>query len=138
MRVKSTQNISGTQKSKKTSRKSSSQFSLPDTAQAASTSASSGAGLVAGIDALLALQAVDLVDPREQRKQAISHAEDVLDILEKLKVSLLSGRISREQMTILLRLLERRPAYDQDPQLNDLLDHIDMRAKIELAKHNMI
>lgn len=134
MRVKSTQNISGTSQSKKSARKSSGQFSLPEENTTSSSSATLQAGPVAGIDALLALQEVDNIDVNARRKQAITHGDDILDVLEKLKVALLSGNISQSQLISLKKLIEQRPDYNEDPNLKDLLDHIDLRARVELAK----
>lgn len=137
MHVKSTQNLSSGQQAKKTSRKSSSTFSLPDGEAASETSQTLSTPSVYSMDALIALQTVDNIDPREHRRQAISHGQDVLDDLEKMKVALLSGRVSNAQLRTLQKRITERPDYFEDPGLKDLLDHIDLRARVELAKRNI-
>ena len=138
MRVNSTQNTSTGQNSKKVSQKSSSTFSLAGTEKKSSRAASTSTNAVSNIDALLALQNVDDIDVREKRRRAIKHGEDILSSLENLKISLLSGQISQKQLMSLKQLLQKRPEFYEDSQLKDILDHIDMRAQIELAKRKII
>lgn len=94
-----------------------------------------GAGATAGlgsIDALLALQAED--DATAGRRQARARAEEILDRLEDLRRGLLDGAVPRRRLEELVQLSRsRRPAID-DPRLVELLDEIDLRAQVELAK----
>lgn len=96
----------------------------------------SGAASVAPVDALIALQEVP--DATESRRQAIARAETMLDILDDVKVALLEGRLPRERLSQLLRLVEQRrdsQASFQDPRLQHVLDEIELRARVELAKY---
>ncbi len=84
-----------------------------------------------GIDALLALQAVD--DPLFARKKALRRGTNLLDTLDDIKADLLAGRVSEGRLNALMALVSsaRERAL---PELDGLLDDIELRAKVELAK----
>src|ERR1700733_10313614 len=71
-------------------RTSSGGFSLPDTASATDTRATLAPKASAGIDALLALQGIE-EDPVERRKRSVQRGKRALDVLDDLKMGLLSG-----------------------------------------------
>lgn len=113
-------------------------FSVPQAqagAPAASASATGGVSGVAGVSALMALQGVE--DVMERRRRAIRRGGGLLDRLEELKLALLSGEAGEGALDRLSRTLrEDRPA-DEDPALTGLLDQIDLRAAVELAKADL-
>ena len=83
------------------------------------------------LGALLSLQAIN--DPTQERRQALSQGHSILDELEDLKIELLSGRIPEEMLqSISSRLSERHRTGEQE--LDELLDEIEVRARVELAK----
>ena len=86
---------------------------------------------VHGIDALIALQGVD--DALTGRRKAIRHGHDLLDQLEGLRLDLLSGQVSAERLHAMLTMVESRPESN-DPQIGALIDEIELRARVELAK----
>ncbi|KKB10383.1 flagellar assembly protein FliX [Devosia chinhatensis] len=85
----------------------------------------------AGLDAILALQAVG--DFRESRRRAVKRGSQLLDLLEDLKADLLVGGIGAGQLDALAGqiagLRER-----VDPALDALVDEIELRVLVELAK----
>jgi Class II flagellar assembly regulator len=84
-----------------------------------------------GIDALLALQAVD--DPLLARKKAIRRGRSLLDTLESMKADLLTGQVSEGRLNHLMAVVTS--ARDRNlPGLDALLDDIELRARVELAK----
>jgi len=84
-----------------------------------------------GIDALLALQAAD--DPLFAKKKAIRRGNALLDTLESIKTDLLIGQVSEGRLNQLMVLISR--ARDRNvPGLDGLLDDIELRARVELAK----
>lgn len=87
------------------------------------------------IDALLALQSVD--DALTGRRKAVKRGNDVLDTLEDLKLDLLAGTIAPAKLRRLLILVEDSGRTGED-DLDALLDDIELRAKVELAKRKMI
>ena len=73
-----------------TRRTSSSGFSLPDATSAQEEVRSTAAPkAAASLDALLALQGVE--DPTERRKRSVARGKGALDVLDALKLGLLSG-----------------------------------------------
>ena len=78
---------------------------------------------------LLAAQEVG-ADETERRR---GHA--VLDHLEELRLGLLAGGLSRRSLERLGALVAAERARTVDPRLAQVLDEIDLRAKVELAKH---
>lgn len=80
---------------------------------------------------LLALQGVD--DPMQRRARHIRRGHDSLDALERLKLGLLEGGAPGEVSGTLQRLLREREDAG-DGALNDVMDQIDVRVAVELAK----
>ncbi len=100
------------------------------TSSSAASGTSAGAG-IAGIQALLALQEVD--DPLTGRRKAVARGHDLLDTLENVKADLLAGRISPELLARLMAMLDRREPSG-DAKLEQVIDEIELRARVELAK----
>jgi hypothetical protein len=121
----------GGRNQKKRTDGSGSSFDLGGTGRSESASSAGGAGGIAGIDALLALQEVD--DPLTGRRKATARGHDLLDTLEGMKADLLAGRVSPERLNRLAMMLERR-TDSGNPALEKVIDEIELRAKVELAK----
>ena len=86
------------------------------------------------LDALLALQGVD--DPLQAKKKTIRRGRSLLDTLDAMKADLLAGRISEGHLNQLTALIGQ--ARDRgDPSLDALLDDIELRARVELAKRGI-
>lgn len=85
-----------------------------------------------GIDAILALQAVE--DPLSgPRRRAVKRGASLLDMLDTIKADLLVGQVGPERLDQLVALLAE--ARDQaEPGLAAVLDDIDLRVQVELAK----
>lgn len=87
------------------------------------------------IDALLALQAVE--DPLFAKKKAFRRGQAMLDTLDDIKADLLVGRISEGRLNQLMALLGQ--AREQSLSgLDTLLDDIELRVQVELAKFGRI
>ncbi|CCG06822.1 flagellar assembly protein FliX [Pararhodospirillum photometricum] len=101
--------------------------------EAASVEASSPLG---GVEGLLALQEVDglVLDPEAQRRALTQWGHDILESLEALHLGLLGGTIPREDLETLAALARTERISGDDPALDDLLDQIELRAEVELAK----
>jgi hypothetical protein len=87
---------------------------------------------VGGLDALLALQEVP--DSLARREKGRKHGERLLDMLDELRVNLLEGRLSEASIGRLAGEVERAREETDDPRLNGILDEIELRARVELAK----
>ena len=110
-------------------------FSVPSSGAAApagAATAAAGVSGVPGVSALMALQGVE--DVTERRRRAIRRGSGLLDRLEELKLALLSGEAGEAALERLGRGLHEERPDDADPGLNSLLNQIDLRAAVELAK----
>lgn len=96
--------------------------------RAAHTSAPIAAG---GIDALLALQAVD--DATTGRRKAVKRANLLLDALEDIRGDLLAGQVSEGRLNRAIALLSQAKTQI-DPELEALVADIELRVRVELAK----
>jgi len=101
----------------------------PGPAQTASASATSG---VMGMEALLALQ--DVGGPLERKRRAVRRAGVILDELERLKISVLEGEVTRSDLDRLARAVREARERTDDPKLEDVLEEVELRAAVELAK----
>ncbi len=91
------------------------------------------AGGVSALDALLALQQNgDALD--SPKKAAVLRAKSMLEQLEAVRDGLLSGALSGQRLKQLVGLMDQQREAIDDPELSAVLDEIDMRARIELAK----
>ncbi|WP_119678536.1 flagellar assembly protein FliX [Indioceanicola profundi] len=91
-----------------------------------------GAQSMFGVTPLFALQEVD--DALQGRKKARARAEDILDRLDEIRLGLLSGTIPQERLVELVRIIQARREQVEDPRLQEILDEIDLRAQVEIAK----
>ncbi|MBA4807464.1 flagellar assembly protein FliX [Brevundimonas sp.] len=115
--------------------RSSSGFSLGQTGSAAAPSASSASVATSGVgdvSALMALQGIE--GPLEKRRRAVKRGAGLLDRLDEIKMALLSGDADEAALERLARTLREERPDDGDAGLNALLDQIDLRASVELAK----
>ncbi len=111
----------------------SSRFSLPKFG-AAKTNSAAGVSALTNLDALMTLQEID--DPLERKKRAVKRGHNILDSLSQLKASMLAGKVSSADLHKIVEHLRSRDA-SSDPQLNDILAQIELRAEVELAKLGM-
>lgn len=105
------------------------------TAAPAATTASAATGGVSDVSALMALQGIE--GPLEKRRRAIRRGGGLLDRLDELKLALLTGDADEASLDQLARTLREERGDDGDVDLNALLDQIDLRASVELAKAEM-
>lgn len=95
----------------------------------------SSVGPLAGVDALVALQAID--GDRSGRRRARERASSILDSLDELRLALLEGRLTETQLARLAARVQSERGQTDDPRLNAVLDEIDLRAQVELAKYQL-
>ncbi len=110
----------------------SSRFSLGGTDGPGRASSAQAAAPASAMDGLIALQAAG--DSLERRKKAMRRGRGLLDTLDQLKISILSGRIQPTQLENLKSQLRSQADSVDDPALADVLAHIELRAAVELAK----
>jgi len=116
-----------------TRRTSSTGFSLPeDTTSAAENRTVSAPKAAANIDALLAMQGIE--DPVERRKRSVQRGKGALDVLDDLKLGLLSGNFNASTVSRLRDAAANLKSSSGDPGLDAVLSEIELRVEVELAK----
>lgn len=93
--------------------------------------AATPASAICSIDALLALQEAD--DPIRKRRKAVRRGQSMLDTLDQVKSDLLIGRVSEGRLNQ-LQMLVMQVRESTVPHLDALLDDIELRVQVELAK----
>ena len=103
---------------------------IPD--ESPSTAPVSGSGPMRPVEALIALQEVP--DATGGRSRGIAHGTDLLDRLDEIRLALLGGTIPHDTLIALQRRVGARKRTMADARLAEILDEIDVRAAVELAK----
>jgi len=91
---------------------------------------------VSALDTLLTVQ--EIPDTVAGRRRAVQRGEALLDRLEDVRLALLTGVLPRERLEQLARLAGTSRATITDPRLSAVLDEIDLRVAVELAKLHQI
>ena len=81
---------------------------------------------------LIALQQEDT--PRDKRRRNARHGFRILDALDALRVAYLSGGVTFETVERLVSLQKSIDFEESDPALRPLLNAVELRAAVELAK----
>ncbi len=87
------------------------------------------------LSGMLALQEVSEEEIR--RKKLLKQGDDILDSLEQLRRRLLLGTLSMQTLHDITKHLNQRKQMVNDPQLIAIIDDIELRAAVELAKLEM-
>lgn len=85
--------------------------------------------------ALLGLQ--EIGEAPERRRRVIKRGENLLAALEALRDSLLTGAISEAKLRQLTQLMAEDRPDTADPHLQQVLNEIELRAAVELAKRSL-
>lgn len=104
----------------------------PAAAGAAQVARAGGVSGVMSVDALLALQ--DIGGPLERKRRAVGRAGRILDVLEDVKIGLLSGELSADDLERLKQAVRDERLSTDDERLEGVLNEIETRAAVELAK----
>jgi hypothetical protein len=91
-----------------------------------------GPGPIAAVESILTLQGLD--DSTSGRSRGVGHGEQLLEMLDQVRDGLLSGGIPRSTLNRLAVAVGRRHEGFADPRLQNVLDEIELRARVELAK----
>jgi hypothetical protein len=72
--------------------------------------------------------------PLERRRRAVGRAGRILDVLDDVKVALLDGEVSPDALDRLVVAVREERDDTEDARLEGVLDEIEMRAAVEMAK----
>jgi hypothetical protein len=98
---------------------------------------SSGAGAtqsIAQLESLLAVQSAEDPTEKANRKKMQLRAGDILDQLDRVRMALLTGNITIGHVIDIADVVASHREKITDPELTALLDEIDLRAQVEIAK----
>jgi Class II flagellar assembly regulator len=95
-------------------------------------SAPAAARPMSSVDGLFLLQ--ELPDALAERRRAVKRAGSLLDRLDELRLALLTGNLPMSQIAELQRVVASTRGTLDDPRLLEVLDEIELRARVELAK----
>jgi hypothetical protein len=107
-------------------------FAAEEAAEAKTAAALTGTGPIAAVDTILALQGID--DWADQRTRGTQHGEQLLHLLDEVRDGLLAGGIPRTTLHRLAQAVSKRRDSFADASLQSILDEIELRARVELAK----
>src|SRR5712691_6151408 len=107
-------------------------FAAEEMADAKTAAALTGSGPIAAVDTILALQGIE--DSPDSRTRGVNHGEQLLTLLDELRDGLLAGGIPRATLNRLALAIAKRRESFAEPRLQIVLDEIDLRARVELAK----
>ncbi len=134
MRIDTNQRVGNLGGRSATARASSSPFFVNDESTAVESRPAATVAPATSLDALLALQSVE--DPLLKKKKIVRRGTQLLDTLEEIKTDVLTGRVSESRLNQLMAVLGQA-REKADPRLDALLDDIELRARVELAKRGL-
>ena len=134
MRIEKPKDLANIKKKSSTGRANPSHevFSLGSSAPAATLTGAQASANINNIGALLSAQEVD--GSKTQAQAAVKRGTDMLDMLDKLKVGLLSGRVAPSTLNKLRTLAANPQNFEGSETLKTVLGSIELRAEVELAK----
>jgi hypothetical protein len=100
--------------------------------EANATSANLQTQATASVGAILALQATD--DATTGRKRAMQRATDMLAELEEIRRALILSDLPPQRLQAIANRLAKKEAAELDPVLQQILQDIELRVAVELAK----
>ncbi len=89
----------------------------------------------ASLSGMLALQ--EISDEEVRRKHLIKQGDDMLDSLEQLRRRLLTGTMPMQVLHDINKQLIMQKQNVNDPRLKAIIDDIELRTAVELAKLEM-
>ena len=96
------------------------------------TTGVSGSAPISSVDSLWALQ--EAPDSTDGRSKGLMRADEMLDMLEEVRKGILLGAISMPDLRKLADMARNQKSTTGDKNLNSLLEEIELRAEVELAK----
>ena len=112
-------------------------FSSMIAQETSSAAEPSQAQSIAQMDALLAVQGAEDPTQGPARKRMRGRATDILDGLDKIRMAMLNGRLTVGHMIDIADVVASHREQITDPKLTSIMDEIDLRAQVELAKMRM-
>jgi hypothetical protein len=89
---------------------------------------------IAMVDALLTIQGAEDPSQGASKRRMRARANTVLNELDKLRMAMLTNQLTVGHMIDIADVVASHREKITDPELTGLMDEIDLRAQVELAK----
>jgi hypothetical protein len=103
-------------------------------AAAAEAPASVESAAINPAEAVLAVQETNDATQERSRGLALKYGNGVLDRLDNLRHEILGGAVPKESLALLARKMRAERQTSSDPRLNEIINEIELRAEVEIAK----
>lgn len=110
-------------------------LSASESADNAPASATGDVVATSGLNNLLALQEISEDDVH--KRKLVKHGHSMLDSLEQLRRQILMGTVPGQTLLDISRQLSLQKQTVLDPRLIDIIEDIELRTAVELAKLEM-
>lgn len=107
-------------------------LSADETEGASALAAASDIKPVTSMDALLSLQ--EMPEDEVRKRRAVQESKGTLEALETLRLALLAGSVPQHLLHTLTRVVAAQKQRVSDPRLMSVIEDIELRAAVELAK----
>ena len=97
-------------------------------------SASAEAASINSVDSIFAIQETDDPTQRRGKRLGSQYGGDLLDHLEELRRDLLLGATDIEKLASIAQKMRSNRRQSHDVKLNEIIDEIELRAEVEIAK----
>ena len=98
------------------------------------TSAATEAASVNSVESILAVQETDDQTQKRGKRLGCQYGGDLLDQLEDIRRDLLFGEIDIKKLGSIAQKIRSNHRQSDDVKLNEILDEIELRAEVEIAK----
>ena len=89
---------------------------------------------VQSVDSLLTVQEVPDATEERSRRPVVEYGDDLLDRLDQLRHDFLVGAVPKDKLADLAHRVRAGRKESDDPKLNEIIDEIELRAEVEIAK----
>ncbi len=96
----------------------------------------SGTAPLTSVNSLLSLQ--EMPPATDGKSKTVLRAEGLIEHLEAIRHGLLLGQISKKRLNDIVKALAAQREKNLDSGLVEIINDIELRAKVELAKLEMI
>lgn len=136
MKIEGPSKTQKTSKTDKTSKagKSDGTFGAMVTGGAQEASGAAATQSISKLDALLAVQGAESATERSAKRRMRERGESVLRKLDHIRLGILTGNLNIGQVIDIADVVASHREKITDPKLTAVLDEIDLRAQIEIAK----
>lgn len=97
-----------------------------------STSPAAYANSISSINSIFSVQemSIEVLDPEEAKEKGL----ELLDELKKLRDGIVMEQVNVQSLQHLVNKIQNEKIHVSDPKLQEIIDDIEIRASVELAK----